>query len=299
MCTPGPLSSLIQPRGILPLPSIPSQLTDLLSAFQRFILVVPCHHHRCYLPFLSPAEAALERRTSAGLTSVPLIEAASEHADAETDTLAPAATAAAAVAPLPTVTDSIADVADPVVGVAHTTAASSTALPVGTTAAADAAVGTYSTVCLGGTFDHLHAGHKVLLTVAALWARERVCCGVATAALLKHKLHATTVEDYATRAEGVRRFLGTVRASVTADVLPIDDAFGPTVTLPELEALTVSAETRLGADAINAERLRRGYAPLAVHAVSLVNGGNAVDKLSSTLIRAYIAGGELDGNMFE
>ena len=33
-------------------------------------------------------------------------------------------------------------------------------------------------MCLGGTFDHLHAGHRLLLTMAALVASRRVVCGV-------------------------------------------------------------------------------------------------------------------------
>lgn len=51
-----------------------------------------------------------------------------------------------------------------------------------TLAAADRAgtmVGCERCVCLGGTFDHLHPGHRLLLTIAALAASERVVCGVA------------------------------------------------------------------------------------------------------------------------
>jgi pantetheine-phosphate adenylyltransferase len=168
------------------------------------------------------------------------------------------------------------------------------------TAAAQAAVGTCATVCLGGTFDHLHAGHKVLLTVAGLWAHTRVYCGVTTPALLAKKAHVGVMQSYDERAMAVTRLLSIVRRSVGAEIVAIDDGFGPTITLPDLEALTVSEETRAGADAINAERARRGYKPLAIHAVSLVvpEGRAAVNKLSSTLIRSYIAGGMKDVSLF-
>ena len=37
---------------------------------------------------------------------------------------------------------------------------------------------TYRVVALGGTFDHLHVGHKILLSMAALIAKEKIIVGV-------------------------------------------------------------------------------------------------------------------------
>ena len=42
----------------------------------------------------------------------------------------------------------------------------------------------YKGICLGGTFDHLHSGHKVLLSQAALLVSKRILCGVTGDALL-------------------------------------------------------------------------------------------------------------------
>jgi len=36
----------------------------------------------------------------------------------------------------------------------------------------------YPTIALGGTFDHLHNGHKILLTISAWLAAKKVICGV-------------------------------------------------------------------------------------------------------------------------
>eukprot|EP00042_Codosiga_hollandica_P023385 m.92462 g.92462 ORF g.92462 m.92462 type:complete len:164 (+) comp51161_c0_seq10:460-951(+) len=41
--------------------------------------------------------------------------------------------------------------------------------------------------CVGGTFDHMHYGHKVLLTMAALLCTDRLVCGVADDVLLQNK----------------------------------------------------------------------------------------------------------------
>ena len=45
-------------------------------------------------------------------------------------------------------------------------------------------------VALGGTFDHLHNGHKLLLTQALLCSDQKIVCGVTTDALLKKKAYA-------------------------------------------------------------------------------------------------------------
>jgi pantetheine-phosphate adenylyltransferase len=37
---------------------------------------------------------------------------------------------------------------------------------------------TYPVVIIGGTFDHLHAGHKILLSMAAWIADEKLIVGV-------------------------------------------------------------------------------------------------------------------------
>ena len=41
----------------------------------------------------------------------------------------------------------------------------------------------YPVVILGGTFDHLHAGHKILLSMAAWIASEKIIVGVTGANL--------------------------------------------------------------------------------------------------------------------
>lgn len=45
----------------------------------------------------------------------------------------------------------------------------------------------FKTVCLGGTFDRLHNGHKVLLSEAALRASEKLIVGVTDGPMLKSK----------------------------------------------------------------------------------------------------------------
>jgi phosphopantetheine adenylyltransferase len=46
---------------------------------------------------------------------------------------------------------------------------------------------TYEHVCMGGTFDFMHTGHKLLLSLGALSCSRRLVCGVSDAPLLKKK----------------------------------------------------------------------------------------------------------------
>jgi hypothetical protein len=42
----------------------------------------------------------------------------------------------------------------------------------------DYRIGQFKIVAIGGTFDHLHAGHKLMLSVAAMLSSKLVVCGV-------------------------------------------------------------------------------------------------------------------------
>ncbi|KFY06348.1 hypothetical protein V492_08071, partial [Pseudogymnoascus sp. VKM F-4246] len=75
---------------------------------------------------------------------------------------------------------------------------------------------THSVVAVGGTFDHLHAGHKLLLTSTALMLQpptgpssqpRRLIIGITGDELLKNKKYAEQLESWQRREEGVINFL--------------------------------------------------------------------------------------------
>ncbi|KFZ02983.1 hypothetical protein V501_09439 [Pseudogymnoascus sp. VKM F-4519 (FW-2642)] len=78
---------------------------------------------------------------------------------------------------------------------------------------------THSVVVVGGTFDHLHAGHKLLLTATALMLQppsplaasqpthRRLIIGITGDELLKSKKYAEQLESWKRREEGVINFL--------------------------------------------------------------------------------------------
>ena len=54
---------------------------------------------------------------------------------------------------------------------------------------------------LGGTFDHLHNGHKLLLSQALLSSDSRILIGVTTDKLLIKKAYAEFIEPFTIRID--------------------------------------------------------------------------------------------------
>ena len=59
---------------------------------------------------------------------------------------------------------------------------------------------------MGGTFDHLHDGHKSLLRTA-LKLSQNIEIGLTSQNLLKNKKAASKLEDYNTRETNLKNFI--------------------------------------------------------------------------------------------
>ena len=173
----------------------------------------------------------------------------------------------------------------------------------------------YSVVCLGGTFDHLHPGHKLLLSAAAILLKvpqssahpSRFIIGVTGDELLKNKKYAEYVQSWEVRARSVLDFLhsfidcenevgprisskipteltGSYRnGSVIVECVEIQEPFGPTITVEDMDALIVSGETRSGGQAVNDKRKEMGWKEVKVYEVDVLDAqGIASDEPSKT-----------------
>ncbi len=132
---------------------------------------------------------------------------------------------------------------------------------------------------MGGTFDGLHAGHRALLRAATDVASE-LYIGLTADAMVKGK--AGEVSPYEARLAGLREHLAD--RDLPVHIVPLTDPYGPSVDLPELEAIVVTPETAATADEINRIRGEKGYGPLEIRVVPFVLARD-FRPISSTRIR--------------
>jgi len=154
-------------------------------------------------------------------------------------------------------------------------------------------------VSVGGTFDRLHGGHRLLLTVAALVASSVLFVGVSGDALLQGKRHAALVQPFAAREAAARAFLTAVRPGLRIESSELSEAAPKAATMAAMQCCVVSRETAQGGAALQQARATRGLPPLTLLVVDLVGaaggGQEAVPlgrKLSSSALRELEAASE-------
>jgi phosphopantetheine adenylyltransferase len=174
----------------------------------------------------------------------------------------------------------------------------------------------HAVVAVGGTFDHLHIGHKLLLTMTASLLENsdsdtnepwrRLIVGITGDELLTQKKYAEYLESWMDRQYKVFQFLQSIidfRPSTHGSTLQpqnesgpdgkavhyvvgkhtriecveIKDPFGPTISDPSISALALSGETRDGGTAINDKRREKGWPELEVFEVDVLDAELPVD----------------------
>lgn len=165
----------------------------------------------------------------------------------------------------------------------------------------------HHSVAVGGTFDHLHAGHKLLLTMTALVlnpeasAQTLLTIGITGDKLLSNKQYRDQLEDFHKRQSAVQAFLlgilglisadhtlksahstkvsepfgrevqNTLRSGLIIKYVEIFDPCGPTITDEAISALVLSAETKSGGQVVNEERRKKGWSTLEVFEVDVLD----------------------------
>lgn len=156
----------------------------------------------------------------------------------------------------------------------------------------------YSEVVLGGTFDKIHTGHKILVTEAILRCSNRLTVGVTGPQLLQKKTLPELISNVEERIINVHDVIKQIDDKIETNVVKIDDPFGPAIVVPELECIVASEETEKGCKAINDRRVAGGLSELDIHLIDLVEDKNREqdceeDKISSSSARIRLLGSRL------
>ncbi len=138
---------------------------------------------------------------------------------------------------------------------------------------------------MGGTFDHLHVGHKFLLRTA-LKLSKTIEIGLTSQGLLKNKNSPSKLEDYNTRKNNLETFISTFTNINRVSIVEIRnwDDMAKYSQDPEYEGLVVSQETYSNAVKLSEQGEAKGLEPLILIVIPLLKDKNNI-KISSTAIR--------------
>ena len=162
-----------------------------------------------------------------------------------------------------------------------------------TTAVGDtsAALATFEHSVLGGTFDRLHNGHKVLLTVASVHTSGTLWIGVTVGPMVANKKFKELIQSFDERKARLVDFFHLIHPELRVEIEPIEDPFGPSTRVENLQAIIVSPETVRGGDKVNQVRAEKGLSQLEVLVIEFVGnneaelGADEQQKLSSSALR--------------
>ena len=127
----------------------------------------------------------------------------------------------------------------------------------------------FKTVAVGGTFDLFHSGHRALL-MKAFDVGNRVLIGLCSDDFVKKMRKPHGIASYAERLEELKNLLKKKGFLDRAEIMPLDDAYGITLSDKRIDAIVVSEETEPRARQINEKRKSMGMAPLPIITVNMV-----------------------------
>lgn len=140
-------------------------------------------------------------------------------------------------------------------------------------------------VCLGGTFDIIHDGHKALIKKAFEIGKE-IYIGLSTDELVK-KL-GKKAKSYREREKQLREFL---KKFGEAKILPLNDVFGPAIE-EDFDAIVVSPETEERAMEINKIRRNKGLKELKIIKIPYVFANDGIPIATSRIKNGEIEEGK-------
>ncbi|KAL8806651.1 MAG: hypothetical protein Q9182_001179 [Xanthomendoza sp. 2 TL-2023] len=185
----------------------------------------------------------------------------------------------------------------------------------------------HNAVAVGGTFDHLHLGHKLLLSMTALVlilhvqvgtkAGRSLIIGITGDKILENKKFSEQLQGWDQRQAAVETFLlaflvidaplqrfastekgesegkrartvlNKLPSELTIEYVEIFDAFGPTITDEAISALVLSGETRAGGNSVNEKRAEKEWPALDIFEVDVLDSATTDAARSGQASRGF------------
>ena len=141
-------------------------------------------------------------------------------------------------------------------------------------------------VCIGGTFNVLHRGHKLLIDKAIKTAGRQgyLFIGITEGGIIKTK---KDVKPFEERKKGINTYILEKKATTKIEIKPIKDKYGPSVK-EKFDTIVVSPETAKTAEEINKKRKQIGKKQLEIIQIPFVLADDNKPISSSRIARGEI-----------
>ncbi|MHA1728790.1 MAG: pantetheine-phosphate adenylyltransferase [Promethearchaeota archaeon] len=148
---------------------------------------------------------------------------------------------------------------------------------------------TYNLCGLGGTFDKLHDGHRLLLRTAFKFGKS-VVIGLTAEEMLKNKELKDKIESYKVRKKNILNYVKKLDPEYLnrCYIVPLRNSSGSAATDENIDVHISSEETIMEALKINKMREERGLKKMILVVIPIVRDKNG-EKISSTKIRRQIS----------
>jgi len=140
----------------------------------------------------------------------------------------------------------------------------------------------FKKIVIGGTFDHLHDGHKHLLKMSKYYAKTTLI-GLTSEAMTKQKPHPDKIQPYEKRKKNIEDYAKKI--NLNCDITEINNIYGPAIdnTL-NLDAIILTEETLKNGIEINKKRKENNMEELEYIIHPYILGADKT-KIDSTSLR--------------
>jgi phosphopantetheine adenylyltransferase/predicted metal-dependent HD superfamily phosphohydrolase len=153
----------------------------------------------------------------------------------------------------------------------------------------------YDSVILGGSFDHYHMGHNMLISTAILLSRKSLKLGLTSQEMISKKCSTFYLQTYSIREANLRNVFNYLGGDCDFEIFPLNDPVGSAATDNEIQALILTEETIKGGHLVNSCRIQNNLPELSLITANLICSSEQLDvsnkilsKISSSSIRKNI-----------